>query len=184
MRFDSEEYLEAWAKSEGFQYPVIHDNMYAAAIRHDKYRRGLDLCCSSGLLGTRLMDAGFAMVGVDADKDAVGLATKYKIPMLIHLAKVSDTHGVDAVADIVAVNKLKTIYARRCFPELFGENTELEDLFFPAMIKAGIRMVIFEGRVRTVRATNRLSSVQKEAEMLGKFFDDVQLYGQVGVARL
>lgn len=184
MRFDSEEYLEAWAKSEGFQYPAIHDSMYAAAIRHDKYRRGLDLCCSSGLLGTRLMDAGFTMVGVDADKDAAGLAIYYKIPMPIHLTKISDMHGVDVVADLVKVNKLKTIYARRCFPELFGEDTALENLFFPAMIKAGIRMVIFEGRVRTVRATNRLSSAQKEADMLGKFFDDVQLYGQVGVARL
>lgn len=184
MRFDSEEYLEVWAKSEGFQYPAIHDNMYAAAIRHDKHRRGLDLCCSSGLLGTRLMDAGFTMVGVDADKDAAGLAIQYKVPMPIHLTKISDAHGVDVVADLVKSHKLKTIYARRCFPELFGEDTSLEDMFFPAMIKAGITMVIFEGRVRTVRAKNRLSSAEREAEMLRKFFSDVKLYGQVGVARL
>lgn len=177
MRFNSIEHLQAWQRTGRF--PAIHDAIAAAVNSFGCSLGYLDLCCSFGLLGQRLIrENGCDVVGVDIDADAIaaGQAAGIKAK-LIHMPVKPDT--LKDLVQICQSNTLGGIVARRALPELFGHDLAFGETFTNAMADAGIKEIFIEGRVATRNATNPLSSIDKEVALLGSRYKQVRRVGAV-----
>jgi hypothetical protein len=180
MRFNSPAHLDLW--QETGQFPAIHANIVAMAKSKLANHRGLDLCCSHGLLGTQLVEIGFDMLGIDDDNTAVTKARYANIPMPIHKFKVTKTN-FDRFKSVAAMHKTEFIVARRCLPELFGEDLEFGRYFFKTMRELWVHEIILEGRVKTPNATNQLSSIEREIELLSPYYSLHTKQGNVAYLR-
>jgi HAD superfamily hydrolase (TIGR01509 family) len=93
------------------------------ALDHVQGRSGLDLCCSHGLLGQQLANrGGYVMAGIDSDFKAVDLAQIY-VDMPVYQIRV-DRNNLDKIRNTLYVRDITFIVARRCLPELFGDDLE------------------------------------------------------------
>ena len=153
------------------------------AIAHVKGRKGIDLCCSHGLLGQQLVERGnFQMVGVDGDKKAVKLAHEHKMLMdVFHLAVKKETMAV--FIDLIKSQNCTFLIARRCLPELFGNDMEFGIEFFHQMREIGITEVMLEGRVATKNAVNPLFSLNAEIDLISQDYTPWQQANNVAYLR-
>lgn len=175
-RFNDPRYLEDWQATGRF--PAIHDAIAAAILRHDEGKAGVDLCCSTGLLAERLRVNGFTVVGVDRDATALERSRAAGIQaelLRLHL----DSDGLAKMLQYVKEKGLTSLYARRCLPELFGDNLPLGKWFFKEAAAAGITRVFLQGRNPTANAKNRLSSISAEIALASSSFDLTWSAGQV-----
>ena len=168
MRFNSKEHIQTYVDTGKF--PAIHSPLVSLAVEHLSGRRGLDLCCSHGLLGEQLHKRhGFYMLGVDGDAKSVALAKDNSITMdIYHIKLKAETFPV--IFKLIEEKMLDVLIARRCFPELFGDNLQLGDTFFGEIKKCGIKEIAVEGRVQTLKATNALASIDAEIALASKYF--------------
>ena len=180
MRFNAPEYIADYSKTGIF--PAIHKNIVDMALNHVQGRSGLDLCCSHGLLGQQLANrGGYSMAGVDGDKRAVELANLY-IDMPVYHIKV-DRNSMDKIHNTLYVRDITFIVARRCLPELFGDDLEWGIEFFAAMREYGIRELVLEGRVATKNAVNPLHSLNAEIDLVSDSYTVYQQTGNVAYLR-
>jgi len=180
MRFNSPAHLNLW--EETGQFPAIHANVVAIAkIKLANYR-GIDLCCSHGLLGTQLVEQGFDMLGIDGDNTAITASRVAGVSMPIHKLKVTKK-TFEEVKSVIAMHKTEFIVARRCLPELFGEDLEFGQYFFKTMRELWVHEIILEGRVKTPNATNHLSSIEREIELLSPYYSLHTKQGNVAYLR-
>lgn len=161
MRYDSPDHLATWSATGRF--PAIHDAIAQVAAVEMTGRRVLDLGCSYGLLGGRLMSKGLAdfALGVDTDLDVMDAGLAAGLPVEYRQIKVDFT-TIDALVSLISEHRIDVLVARRIMPELFGDNLPLGVSFGIKLASAGVREVLLEGRVQTSAAVNALSSVDKE----------------------
>src|SRR4051812_37256610 len=94
VRFDSLAYLQAFRRQG--RYPAIHDQLFRLIVAESRGCRFLDLCCSTGLLGQRVMSfaGAMAVVGVDADVDAIAAARQHGVTIpLVQMRIAPETYG-------------------------------------------------------------------------------------------
>jgi hypothetical protein len=181
MRFNSIEYIFAYSKTGIF--PAIHKNIANMALDHVQGRSGLDLCCSYGLLGQQLANrGGYVMAGIDSNFKAVDLAQIY-VDMPVYQIRV-DRNNLDKIRNTVYVRDITFIVARRCLPELFGDDLEWGIDFFAAMREYGVRELVLEGRVKTKNATNALHSLEAEIDLVSDSYTPYQQTGNVAYLRV
>jgi hypothetical protein len=177
MRFDSTEHVRAWVARR--QYPAIHNDIFTAVQTFSTGTSGLDLCCSTGLLGSRVAkQLRVPCIGVDVDKDAVEFARLAGVPMAITIMPVTpDT--LEQLVGIVKDAKVDMILARRCFPELFGSNRPFGEAFAKAMHGAGVKEIFIEGRVPVAKPINSLDTLKKEVELMSPYFKATRAHRNV-----
>lgn len=181
MRFDAPEYIHRWRESGA--YPAIHAQVVRMCVESLEGVRGVDVCCSHGLLGAQLMaNYGFNMIGIDGDSKAVALALDNRVPLPIHKMKVTQATIGQFFAHVVQ-HGAQFLVMRRCAPELFGGDLQFGEAFFKQAVESGINEVILEGRVKTASATNKLPSVEHEIDLAGEYYRVIQKVGQVAHLR-
>lgn len=181
MRFDAQEYVLNWVANK--QFPQIHTNIVNTAVSNLRGVRGVDVCCSHGLLATKMSTQhGYHMIGIDADKRAIALARENKIPVIIHEMKIQPS-SENAFFELCKQHDAQFLIMRRCLPELFGDNLAFGQLFFQKAAEAGINELVLEGRVKTPKATNKLATIEAEIELVKDHYKLVQLNGNVAYLR-
>lgn len=181
MRFNAPEYLEAW-KANGL-YPRIHKNIFNLITEHGQGGKMLDLCCSTGLLGLQVNDTGkYDTIGLDSDKTAIAFAKHLGNPMPIYEMKIDRTN-LDAFMDIIKLEGITAIAARRCIPELFGDDLPCGITWITGIAEFGVEEIFLEGRVKTKNAVNHFDSIEKEINFFSLDYDLVTQNGNVAYLR-
>jgi SAM-dependent methyltransferase len=178
VRFDSPAHLQVWRDSG--QYPAIHKAIAEMAISCVRGSRLVDLGCSYGLLGARIVaQAGLESgIGVDADGEVLAAARSAGVPLTFHEIKVTASTLPQLLA-VVASAGCDVVVARRVLPELFGHDLPGGRIFATMLAGAGVKEVVLEGRVQAPGAVNALSSIDREVELLAGTFREVRRSGAV-----
>jgi hypothetical protein len=168
MAFDSIELLNMW-KDRG-TFPKIHDNMAYAAVLTLQGPNVLDLCCSYGLLGRRILGQVpqvRKMYGIDAD---FGVIQSSKEAGLTHDMEIWHAKIVPGTEDLlynfVTERQITSIVARRALPELFSEDPAWGKQVIERLWELGVKEWLIEGRVQSKRSTNALAGLIDEVELL------------------
>src|SRR5438067_4688470 len=119
MRFDAAEHLAAWKQAGTF--PKIHNAIAAVAVSELVARTILDLGCSHGLLGARLVKLGVVdtAIGIDVDSRAIEAGKAAGVPVAFNHLKI-EKETMPEVMALVKAHRVTGIIARRILPELFG----------------------------------------------------------------
>lgn len=175
-RYNDPGLLTAWRTTGAF--PEIHRAITDAIVEHDAARRGIDLCCSTGLLARSLTCQGFTVLGVDGDAAAVaaGMAAGPGVDLL---PLTLDRGGLAALLRMATDRGLTSLYARRCLPELFGRDLATGRWFFREAVNAGISRLFIQGRNPSANARTPLFSVFAEIDVAGVAFSLKWQRGQV-----
>lgn len=182
MRFDAQEHIDRWY-TQG-HYPAIHSPVVKMAVNELRGVRGVDVCCSHGLLGAQLFkNHGLNMIGVDGDHKAIMLARERGIPMPIHEMKINRATAKEFFVECV-MHGAQFLIMRRCAPELFGDDLDFGREFFSTAESVGIKEIVLEGRVRTPKATNKLATVEAEIALAQPFFRVFAAEGNVAYLRV
>ena len=121
------------------------------------------------------------MAGDEADKKSVEPANLY-ISMPVYHIKVN-RENMDKIHNTLYVRDITFIVARRCLPELFGDDLEWGIEFFKSMREYGIRELVLEGRVATKNAVNPLHSLAAELDLVSDSYTVYQQTGNVAYLR-
>lgn len=161
MRFDSLEHLVAFNKSR--VYPKIHDDLFHLVVAHsDPTQPFVDLCCSTGLLGQRLLDENYQGFGVDTVLHYAAVEAGVALPLF----KLKITRStLPSLGALLHEHHTQMVVARRCLPELLGTDNfgaELGKLF----IDAGVTDVFLQGRKPTKNPRNPLHCLAAEVQAL------------------
>lgn len=167
-RFDSAEHLYDWQRSGRF--PNIHDGIYNL-IRSDVGPADgtlLDLGSSTGLLTRRLGQAGFTVLGVEADANAIEAGRtagtySHTIPVR---RWVLTPNQLDAFGDLLRAEGVTIVVARRVIPELDDAGVT-PPLLAATLANSGVRHLFVEGRAPRRDASHRLRSLAIETAELG-----------------
>jgi hypothetical protein len=163
-RFDDHRYLDEYRELGIF--PSIHRPLADLIVSEARGTRFIDLGACTGLLGQQVLKRvrGSAVVGVEACKDFVlrGEAAGIEVPTMI--AKLTPETAPHVAGWIQRINA-SVLIARRCLPEIFGDDAEFRGRAAALFYDAGIREIFIEGRVATKRATNELCDIVKEVAL-------------------
>lgn len=175
-RFNSIERLQAWEASGAF--PAIHNDIFGMVQAYARGDRMLDICCSYGLLGQRLLTAGAeAVCGIEMDTTVVEAAREAGIAVPILNIKITrDT--LPEVLAFLAEHKPTVLVARRCISEIFATDLEWGPAFSRTIRTAGIAEVVLEGRAIVARPTHPIPTVVEEVACLAGAFREVRRVGQ------
>jgi len=179
MRFNAPQYLDDWKQGK---YPSIHKIMFNAVKLYCKSENVLDLCCSTGLLGTQIKEKlNKNVFGIESNATSIALARQYGIPIPIQNMKVVPD-SLETFVEYCKVFKIDTIVARRCIPELFGEDYHFGLEFVAAMKAINVKEVFLEGRVKTANATNIFNSIDHEIDLFTTYdmYKVTQQLGNIG----
>lgn len=182
VRFDAPEYVTAWYATR--TYPQIHSKIAQFTREHIDPRDGvlLDLCSSTGLLARRLADYGYQMTAVQEPGTAADLGKSAGVYDDIPLLQLRVApHTLHDLLAFVERHQVRTVVARRCWPELW----DALDTEFPVLIRelraAGVAAVVLEGRIGAARSTHQLRDVNAEAAALAPWFRVEDRRGQLAV---
>jgi predicted RNA methylase len=179
--YDGQDLLDAFKLTGVF--PKIHQAIFKTVAERVVYGGVVDLCCSTGLLGEQIRSKLSAhVVGIEADTEAIlrGVAAGVKIPIMS--AKI-DPPKLDVIAEWLRAQGIKTVIARRCFPELFGGRKDFGHAFVAKIAEIGIGEIVLQGRVVTRNATNELSSLAKEIQLCESHYEVIALSGPCAYLR-
>lgn len=185
-RFNSEEYLTNW-RAKG-QFPKIHDALFNMIAAEALGTSGLDLCCSTGMLGTRLIEKlGWRCVGVDADKDAIALSESFGLPMPIR-NMVIDDQTLPELVGLLERNRVEVLVARRCLCDVFcpsrsGDPGGFGFRFVDALAGAGIRECFVQGMANVGRSTHPIPNIDAEVAFFTGRYRVVRKVGEVAYLR-
>lgn len=175
MAFDSEEYVKHWETTG--EYPRIHRPLFEMVCANLPRGTGvLDLCCSTGLLASSLVDAGYPAVGLDGDTMALERGRHYRVhaPLLrLHMMP----QNLPQFEAHLQYYNIKAIAARRCFPELFGHHPEFAREFMQSIARLGVTHVFLEGRKPSKTPANPLHILDRELELLSPEYEVRQRVG-------
>lgn len=176
MRYDSIERLRAWQLRGAF--PQIHADIAGIIQAYVRGDRMLDLCCSYGLLGQRLMATGATKVcGIESESDTVAAARSAGIAVdILELNIARET--LPAVVALITTNALTVVVARRCIPELFPHDPQWAIDFAAAINAAGIMEIVLEGRAPVARPAHRIPTVEAEVACFAGSYREVRRIGQ------
>lgn len=167
-RFDDPAYVDAWAKRG--QFPHIHNGI-VSLVRTEVEPAGetvLDLCSSTGLLARQLVDVGhYRVVALEQPGPAFDrgrqAGTYDGIPVL---AMRLEPDTVDEFLTWLKVERVTTVVARRCFPELHDALGDAFRTFAASLADAGVQRIVLEGRIASTRTTHRLGTAAREVAAL------------------
>ncbi len=164
MRYNSLDHLKGWQESRAF--PNIHHPVTSMFCTEVTGRRVLDLGCCHGLLGARLLErkAADVVIGVDADAAAIAAARAAGVPVAFNHLKVERSTFLN-ISELITLNRLDVVLARRIIPELFGADLNAGIAFSGLLADAGIKELILEGRASSSKAVNSLSSIDREVAL-------------------
>jgi hypothetical protein len=185
-RFDAEEYVTAWV--ERGDYPKIHVPITAWVRENVGPEEGhvLDLCSSTGLLGRKLAQAGYRVRAVEQPGPGLELGRQNRV--YEHIPLMPLKIGPDTLDDLAewlsgrltATEPVRTVVARRAFPELWDAmgGTQKDFACLVEVLRAsGVRNILLEGRQVSKRSTHPLASAADEARALGPSFKAVAWRG-------
>ncbi len=178
-RFNSEEYLRAYAMAKRF--PAIHDSIFFAASRWASGPLG-DICSSTGLLGRRFHDLlGLETRALEGSLESVNLGTRYGVYGL-------DNPATNILVQPSAMGKvaewlhgLHTLVARRCLCEI-SEKVPLVQ-FAKAVAEAGVKIVALEGRLQSVKSVHPFGHADKQAQCFLQWYDVIYALRDIRVLK-
>jgi hypothetical protein len=178
MRYDSEERLQLW-KSTG-RFPDIHDDIFACIETEAMGDSFLDLCCSIGLLGQRIISAGHKCIGVEMDEKTSGLGKSYGVTLPITNMKIT-VETFDMLGALMLEHGVNVLVARRCFSEIFANERERKEAprFAQMLLDVGIKEVFLQGRQYTKNASHPLPSIHEEVAQLASHWKPQFIHGEV-----
>lgn len=182
-RFDDPDYVRDWQQHGRF--PAIHTRMISAIREEIDPESGvvLDLCSSTGLLGRRLANHGYQVVAVQEPGRALTLGIDAGVYNLVpHLALRITAESLGQLLAWIETQQVRTVVARRCFPELFDQ---LGPSDFPVLSRelaaAGVERIAMEGRVQSQRTVHPLGSIQQEITALDQHWAAGPVRGPIAV---
>jgi SAM-dependent methyltransferase len=167
IRFNSEKYLRDFR--DAGRYPQIHQPMADAVFELAKGSSVLDICCSTGLLGQRLLGMGFKAIGVERDAQAVEAGRRHGVTLPITMMTV-DPATADELYRLIREAGVTILVARRCFSEIFGARKEWGPEFCRGLIAAGVDELFLQGRVYSERSTHPIPHTDAEIAVCGGVF--------------
>jgi len=176
MRFSDPAHLERWA-SDG-TFPKIHTPLFQLVTRAAEGRSACDLCCATGLLGRRLVDSGFHVIGVERNHRYLTMGLQFNVGLTLYRLDVNP-RTFEELGTILRQNQVTTLVARRCFSEIFARHLDSGQDFARMLIRSGVRQVFLQGRVPRADATHPIPTVEHEADLISGPFSVVELRGQL-----
>lgn len=176
QRFNDIHYLVSWKAGDGF--PAIHDDIFNMVQEVAPEGAILDLCCSTGLLAQRFLEAGRVAYGIDGDRAAIARSMQYGIKVDLHAVNISPA-AFPFLESFIESHEIRTIVARRCLPELFGQDLGAGRAFAALLQKCGIQHVFIEGRIPVKAAVNLLATIQDEVALFEERYRLAALRGRV-----
>lgn len=150
IRYNDESYLAAW-RDEG-KFPRIHDNIFTLFMQTFEADSVIDMCCATGLLGTRISEkTGIDVVGVELLEKNIVRAKKFGVEMEFFQMFI-ERRTLPAFVNLIKERKATGIVARRCIRELFGNTPDQtvdwkwSRIWSAAVAEAGIKEILIEGR--------------------------------------
>lgn len=177
MRYNSPERLEEWKATGAF--PAIHNDIFSYAASYLTTTRVLDLCCSYGLLGQRMVTFGLVdfACGVDAEMDTIEAAKAAGITIPLYGLKITP-ETLDQFISIIREHKVNGIIARRCISELFPLQPAWAIQFADAVREAGVLEFILEGRAIVPKPTHPIPTIAEEVACLVSAYREANRTGQ------
>jgi len=175
-RFNSVQHTEAFAAGRGF--PKIHDNIFNLIAETWTGGSFIDVCCSTGLLGQRLIDKlGVMCCGLEGDAEAIANGKEHGVSMFIYQLLLDD-RSLGGFSRILRDHDVNTVVMRRCVSELFAKGmplgvgntvqTELKPEFaaqyVDALLGAGVNEIYLQGRAESASSKHIIPNVEAEIE--------------------
>lgn len=169
-RFNDVSYLQKW--SDNGTYPRIHNDIFELFMRTFESQSILDLCCATGLLGTRIKEKAFLDVcAIEAEQKNIDRGVEWGIPIPI-LKLFIERGTLPQFIKWIESNEVTGIVARRCISELFGNTPDNEvdwewaEIWTNAIADAGVREVWLQGRADQGRSVHCIPDTATEIECL------------------
>lgn len=159
-------------------FPANHDAIARVIMGNVVGSRALDLHCGFGLLAQRVFEADMlaSAYGIGEDEDAVAEAQAEDIDVILSYAP-PETRATEAV-DLAIRCGLDVLFARRCLPELFGNDIAQGSTFAGALRAAGVMEVFIEGR-QYPEPDSALRSIDDEVAMFKGSYHEMFRSGAV-----
>lgn len=176
MRFDDPAYLDAY-RDRG-EFPRIHYIITRAALAvTEPGDLVMDLGACTGLITRALADKDRRVLAIEPSRRAVQLGKDYGTWGGCMVSGIQVNRAT--VMDVVRMARdqgVTTVVARRVFPEI-SESIGVDGVsdFAAALVDAGVRQFVVEGRVPNSRATNPLSNVGREVAALTKHLPSAEI---------
>jgi hypothetical protein len=182
IRYNDESYLAAW-RDEG-KFPRIHDNIFTLFMQTFEADSVIDMCCATGLLGTRISEkTGIDVVGVELLEKNIVRAKKFGVEMEFFQMFI-ERRTLPAFVNLIKERKATGIVARRCISELFGNTPdqtvdwEWSRIWSAAVAEAGIKEIWIEGRADQGRSVHPVPDTATEIRCLeSRYYVDETLKG-------
>ena len=72
--------------------------------------------------------------------------------------------------NLLQQHQIETVLARRCQPELFGQDLAAGHTFAQMLHRQQVQEILVEGRQASKAAVNPLASLAQEVELLGPYY--------------
>lgn len=151
-------------------FPAIHKPMLVAVEELQPAGNILDLACCYGLIGEALLRKGFNVIGVEKSTKYIELAKKYGVQIPIYQLDICG-ENLSKLKDIIAANSIKTVIARRCFPELFSHDLAFGKAVVKIFYEQGVESLYLQGRIVSSRTVNPLGRIEDEIELCAEFYN-------------
>lgn len=161
-RFDSEKYVDDYLKKGAF--PAIHNEIVSLIMLSGVKGSFIDLGCSTGLISVQLIKKGIAqsVTAIDSSVEAIDRAVK--ADGITYVKSEIKSDSIKNFRWLIEFSKVKSIVARRVFPEISGGDAgfirELSAMFYDA----GIENIFIEGRVNASRSKHCLKCLDDEVD--------------------
>jgi ribosomal protein L11 methylase PrmA len=181
-RFNSLEYLEDYQKFG--RWPQIHNQMFNLIMAESRSERFIDLGCSTGLLGERVMlKMRSRVVGIDCDLEAIEAALKANVIIdFVRMEINQDT--LESLKAIITTQNITCVIARRILPEIVNNNKWFGYELAKAFAESGIKEIFLEGRIYKKDSVNILASIEDEVEILKPFYFQTKRHGNLARLKL
>lgn len=183
MRYNDPQHIKDYEESGKF--PKIHDHIYSAVKRATIADKPvLDLGASIGLLSARMIDGKVTNKVFAFEPNKNSLAIAVKKPEITYFSMGVTDSNIQKLYGFMSQHEIKTILARRVFPEIaerFGIKTV--QAFARAASAAGVEKIVLEGRKQSTLSTAILKSADKEAACFAPFYEVVESFKDVRVLK-
>lgn len=182
-RYDSTAYLEAYRDAK--EFPKIHDDLFGLVRDYGVRCNALDLCCSIGLLGQRLIDhLGINCIGVEGYLISSREGPEYGVMMPVYELKVT-METLPQFFSILKEHQVETLVARRCISEIFpGPDTPLAHAFVAGLKEAGVKHVFLQGRQVSANSNHPMFSIDQEVHAFKGPYNLIEQFGQFAVCSI
>jgi len=194
-RFNSTTYVDHY-KVTG-RFPKIHDNLFNLITETWEGGSFIDVCCSTGLLGQRLIDKlGVMCCGIEGDSRAITAGKQGGVQMTVYQTYI-DEKSLANLSRILSDHDVNTVVMRRCVSELFAKGmplgvgntvqTELKpgfaEKFIDTLLAAGVDEIYLQGRAESASSKHVIPNVEAEIKFFSTHYDVRVKRGQCAYLR-